>query len=290
MRELLKELKKEIQEFQEVVLLEKLEFKQMMKNSHFWQVQLLNIFKIMMTLSFWVSGLFTFRSLVALFFVQKAWPGLHNMEGREQVLSSIAIVFYLIIVFMFSYGLFKGLSRNTMGSIENIWCFVKRGFVVWSFWLILMGLRNESVEGTVRDMSQSFQITIVTLLLGYSFFMARQIIRFVVFRKIDQQDVFEQWVPMFRWYEVEERTRQDAYNVLDEEKGLQTGFKSSKFKTIRFKLKYSKIEVKRTTYPEGREVYWSKVDIPTKKPEPLDFSDYPLILEDKFILDTTHKK
>lgn len=96
MRELLKEIKKRIQEG---VLLEKLEFKEMMKNKHFWQVQLLNILKIMMTLSFWVSGLFTFRSLVALFFVQKAWPGLHNMEGREQVLSSIASVFCLIIVF-----------------------------------------------------------------------------------------------------------------------------------------------------------------------------------------------
>lgn len=287
MKEFLKETKKEIQE---QLLLAKLEFKQMMKNRHFWQVQLLNILKIMMTLSFWISGLFAFRSFVALFFVQKSWPGLHNVEGREQVLSSIAIVFSLIIVFMLSYGLFKGLSMNTMGSIENIWCFVKRGFVVWSFWLILVGLRNESVEGTVRDISQSFQITTITFLLGFSFFVVRQIARFVVFRKIDQPDVFEKWIPMFRWYEVEESTRQDAYNVLDEEKGLQTGFKSSNFKTIRFKLKYSKIEVKRTTYPEGREVYCSKVDIPTKKPEPLDFSDYPLILEDKFILDTTHKK
>lgn len=287
MRELLKELKKEIQVFQEVVLLAKLEFKQMMKNRHFWQVQLLNILKIMMTLSFWISGLFAFRSFVALFFVQKAWPSLHNVEGREQVLSGISSIIFLIIAFLITYYAYKGMEES---DFRYGWRFVKRAFIIWSFWLILMGLRNESVEGTVRDISQSFQITTITFLLGFSFFVVRQIVRFVVFRKIDQPDVFEKWIPMFRWYEVEERTRQDAYNVLDEEKGLQTGFKSSKFKTIRFKLKYSKIEVKRTTYQEGRATYLSKVDIPTKKPEPLDFSDYPLILEDKFILDTTHKK
>jgi hypothetical protein len=109
--------------------------------------------------------------------------------------------------------------------------------------------------------------------------VAHQITRFVVFRKIDQQDIFEKWIPMFRWYEVEERTRQDVYNALGEEKEFQTGFKSSKFKTIRFKLKYSKIEMKRTTYQETRTVYGSKEAIPPKEPEPLDFSDYPFILD-----------
>lgn len=51
MRELLKEIKKEIQEG---LLLEKLEFKAMMKNKHFWQVQLLNILKIMMFCKAWL--------------------------------------------------------------------------------------------------------------------------------------------------------------------------------------------------------------------------------------------
>ncbi|HBC90029.1 MAG TPA: hypothetical protein DCZ00_01120 [Lactococcus sp.] len=267
MRKFLKEGKKEIQD---CLLLEKLKFKQMVKNRQFWQIQLLNVLKIMMTLSFWGSILFAFRSFVGLFFIQKAWPGLQTVEGREQALSSIFVIFFFIVVFRFSYALFKGLDI-----MENTWRFMKHNFIIWSLSFSLMGLKTESVEGIVGDVSQSFQINLVALLLGFSFFAVRQIIQSMIFRKLDQLNIFEKWIPMIRWYGVETRNRQTACNTLNEGKTFQTGFESSTLKIIRFKFKYSRIEMVRILYPEAQAVYWVEADIPSEEPKALDFSDYP---------------